>query len=171
MGEGLLYELKKALKLVESLKGEVYGVGGKENFRAASGHIDNAILESEEAVKEVVEKLELAISNIKESLNILESKNCESEKLERNLTSSLEILIQVLGHLEFQDIMAQRLLKVKGFINDIERILRKIFSLIGDEEISDNRTVENLTWDREVSQSDVDEMLKQMDGLEHNNES
>jgi chemotaxis protein CheZ len=165
----LLGEIKRVLGLIERLKDEVYGVKRREEgFDIASAHIDNAIEESERAVKEIVEKLEVAISYIQNGLGIIndikKNDNCiENLKvLERNLSQSATIFLSLLTHLEFQDIMAQRLLKVKGFIADIEKSILKIFSIVGTKEVRENEFDGKIRWDREISQSDVDRIMEEL---------
>ena len=69
--------------------------------------------------------------------------------------------------LEFQDIMAQRLLRIKGFLSDVEKSILRIVILAGIEEIENERKedlqkkLEELEWKKEVSQDEVDEIMKQ----------
>ncbi len=169
MEKSLLKEVKELLELVESFKQELSKVSvQKEGFRTVSHHIDRAISESEEATKKIIELISSSLSTIEELNKLVgvlpqEEKERLAEKHERlisNLTEALTLL-------EFQDILAQRLLKVKGFLSDIERSLVKIALLAGLEEVENSekqeieKKLEELEWKKEVTQEDVDEIMKQ----------
>jgi len=88
------------------------------------------------------------------------------EKLSSKLSELLSRLTEALTLLEFQDILAQRLLKVKGFLTDVEKSILKIAILAGIEEKGEGqeelkKKMEELEWKKEVSQQDVDEIMKQ----------
>ena len=70
--------------------------------------------------------------------------------------------------LEFQDIMAQRLLKVRDFLLDLEKSIVRVALVAGLEETEKEEEkeeirekLEELEWKKEVSQSEVDEIMKQ----------
>jgi hypothetical protein len=88
------------------------------------------------------------------------------EKAEKLLSGTLENLMSALTLLEFQDIMAQRLLRIKGFLSDVEKSILRIVILAGIEEIENERKedlqkkLEELEWKKEVSQDEVDEITE-----------
>jgi len=163
MEASLLKELQNLLKIVESFKKELADVSTKkEGFKAVNEHLDTAISESEEAAKKIID----IIGSSLEDLNKLSTMVKDSEALDivnsliRNLTNALTLL-------EFQDIIAQRLIKVKGFLSDLEKSIVRIALLAGIEEVEGEKQeelqkkLEELEWKKEVSQKDVDEILKQ----------
>jgi len=171
MGEGLFQELKRLLDIIENYKREIEGLQTrKEGFRTVNEHIKLAIRESEEATQRLIDNIMDITSLLKESLDVVEEVKDERIKdiLRRNCEKSLKILTESLTLLEFQDIVSQRLLKISNFITDLEKEILKILLLFGiKEEKSEEKReelkgkLEELEWKREVSQEDVDDILKQ----------
>ncbi|WP_457681731.1 hypothetical protein [Thermovibrio sp.] len=169
MEKNLLKELKELLELVESFKSEVSAISRKkEGFNLASGHIQTAITESEEATKKLIDSIGKTLEDLNALLEL--SQKVKDEELRKKFSSTISSLISRLTSdltlLEFQDILAQRLLKVKNFLNDLEKSILKITLLVGIEEDSEGKDelrkkMEELKWKKEVSQSDVDEIMKQ----------
>ncbi|WP_457626196.1 hypothetical protein [Persephonella sp.] len=171
MTEGLFQEVKKLLEIVEKYKKDVESLGSKrEGLRSVNTHLELAIKESEEATKKIID-------NILESTKIIQSlikkisginDNELKESLKEDMEKVLKILTESLTLLEFQDILSQRLLKISNFITDFEKEVLKILLLFGiSEEKSEERKeelkekLEELEWKKEVSQEDVDDILKQ----------
>lgn len=170
MDKSLLKELRELLNLVESFKNELSKVSSKrEGFKTVNMHIDTAISESEEATKRLIDTIGDSLEKLQKALELLsglegEAKNEVLEILNSvlvNLTNSLTLL-------EFQDIMAQRLLKVREFLSDLEKSIVKIALVAGLEETEEGeekeemkRKLEELEWKKEVSQEEVDEIMKQ----------
>ncbi len=169
MGKSLVKEIKDLLDLVESFKSEISKVSvQKEGFKAVSQHIEKAISESEEAAKKIIELINSSLSTINELREIIETVPEEKKKLfEEKEKELMNNLTEALTLLEFQDILAQRLIKVKNFLSDIEKSLVKIALLAGLEEVENSekeeieKKLEELEWKKEVTQDDVDEIMKQ----------
>ncbi|MEO2068168.1 MAG: hypothetical protein ABGX27_01490 [Desulfurobacteriaceae bacterium] len=173
MEKSLLQEVKELLEIVESFKAEISKVSiQKEGFKAVNQHIDTAINESEEATKKIIDIISVSLEAVNQSLEIVsqievnESFKEKIEKIKELLTNTSNNLINALTLLEFQDILAQRLLKVKNFFADIEKSILKIALLAGIEEATDRKEelekkLEELEWKKEVSQDEVDEIMKQ----------
>jgi len=170
MERSLLEELKGLLELVESFKNEISDISKKKKgFDLASDHIDSAISESEEATKKLIDSIGRTLEDLSQLLEI--SSQVSEPSVREALTSKISQLISRLTSdltlLEFQDILAQRLLKVKSFLNDVERSVLKIALLAGIEEKEGKeeeelrKKMEELQWKKEVSQEDVDEIMKQ----------
>ena len=169
MDKNLIKEIKELLGIVESFKEELSKIPAKEGFRAVNQHIDNAISESEEATKKIIELISSSLEVLQELLKEVEALDGEKKgKFSNGLNRLLSNLTNALTLLEFQDILAQRLLKVKRFLSDIEKSIVKIAILAGIEEIEDKeereelrKKLEEIEWKKEVSQNEVDEIMKQ----------
>ena len=167
MTEGLFQEVKKLLDIIESYKNDIESLGNKrEGLKSVNQHIELAIRESEEATKKLIDNImETAniLKNILEHLTIT-----DQERFKEDLQKAIKLLTESLTLLEFQDILSQRLLKISGFVTDLEKEILKILLLFGiKEEKSDEKReelkekLEELEWKKEVSQKDVDDILKQ----------
>ena len=170
MRTNLLREIKELLALVESFKSEISRISlRKEGFKAVNRHIDAAISESEEATKKIIDLIGISMETLQEILSLIQEfpDGERKERVVNLLSGTLENLINALTFLEFQDIMAQRLLKVKGFLSDVEKGVLKIALLAGIEEVEDEKKedlqkrLKELEWKKEISQEEVDEIMKQ----------
>jgi chemotaxis protein CheZ len=169
MDKSLLDELKELLQLIESFKSEISKVSAqKDGFKAVNHHIETAINESEEATKKLIDLIGDSLEKLQESLELTQKLTGEeAQKLQSLISATLNNLMSALTLLEFQDILAQRLLKVKTFISDVEKSILKIALLAGLEEKPQEekneikKKIEELEWKKEVSQEDVDEIMKQ----------
>ncbi len=170
MEKGLLKEIKELLTLIESFKDELSKVSSKrEGFRAVNKHIDSAISESEEATKKLIEAIGDSMEKLQRAIQLVEKMEGEGkEEVVSIINSVLTTLMNSLTLLEFQDIMAQRLLKVRDFLVDLEKSIVKVALVAGLEETEEEgekeeikKKLEELEWKKEVSQEDVDEIMKQ----------
>ncbi len=174
MEKSLIEELKQLLSLIENYKEEAKELGiKKEGFNTVKNHLNLAIEESKNAVELLIENinasLDLINSTIEEVKYLREnSDNKVLEKIEGNLQKVVEILTNSLTSLEFQDILAQRLQKTISFLSDVEKTILKILLILGikEEEFKDKqedfkKKLEELEWKKEVSQDDVDDILKE----------
>ncbi|RUM42808.1 MAG: hypothetical protein DSY35_04655 [Desulfurobacterium sp.] len=170
METNLLKEVKELLELIDSFKSEVTKISQqKEGFKAVSHHIDTAISESEEATKKVIDLIGSSLEAVQEVLSFLKElpEGEKRERAEELLSRTLKDLMNALTLLEFQDILAQRLLKIKEFLSELEKSILKIVILVGIEESEDGkkedlqRKLEELQWKKEISQDEVDEIMKQ----------
>jgi len=170
MEKGLLKEIKELLTLIESFKDELSKVSSKrEGFRAVNKHIDSAISESEEATKKLIEAIGDSMEKLQKAVQLVEKmEGEEKEEVVSIINSVLTTLMNSLTLLEFQDIMAQRLLKVRDFLVDLEKSIMRIALVAGLEETEEGeekeeikKKLEELEWKKEVSQEDVDEIMKQ----------
>ncbi len=170
MEKGLLKEIKELLTLIESFKDELSKVSSKrEGFRAVNKHIDSAISESEEATKKLIEAIGDSMEKLQRAVQLVEKMEGEGkEEVVSIINSVLTTLMNSLTLLEFQDIMAQRLLKVRDFLVDLEKSIVKVALVAGLEETEEEgekeeikKKLEELEWKKEVSQEDVDEIMKQ----------
>ncbi len=169
MEKNLLEELTELLNLIKSFKKEVSNISAKkEGFNHATGHIDAAISESEEATKKLIDLIGTVLEELNALLGL--ASKVDNEELKVNIESRVKnissLLTSALTLLEFQDILAQRLLKVKGFLSDLEKSLLKVVLSLGIEEKAGDqdelkKKMEELEWKKEVSQEDVDEIMKQ----------
>ncbi|WP_029521057.1 protein phosphatase CheZ [Persephonella sp. IF05-L8] len=171
MAEGLFQEVKKLLEIIEQYKKDIETLGSKkEGFKSVNTHIELAIKESEEATKKLIDNIMDISSDLKELLSLISQ--IEDEELKNKITTRLEKILSQLTNsltlLEFQDIVSQRLIKISNFISDVEKEILKILLLFGiSEEKSENKKeelrekLEELEWKKEVSQEDVDDILKQ----------
>ncbi len=169
MEKNLLEELTELLNLIESFKKEVSGISAKkEGISYATNHIDAAISESEEAAKKLIDLLGTVLEELNSLLGL--TSKVDNEELRLNIESRVKnitkLLTSALTLLEFQDILAQRLLKVKDFLSDLEKSLLKVILTLGIEERVGNedelkKKMDELEWKKEVSQEDVDEIMKQ----------
>ncbi len=171
MEEGLFQEVRKLINLVEKYKKDIESLSSKkEGFKNVNTHLKLAIQESEEATKKVIDNV-IKISSIL-TKTIEKLQNVQDSKLrgeiEKELKEAISMLTDTLTLLEFQDIMSQRLLKISDFISDVEKEILKIILLFGiQEEQSEKKKeelkerLEELEWKKEVTQDDVDDILKQ----------
>ncbi len=165
----LLKELKEFLELVESFKNEISDISKKrKGFNLASDQIENAINESEEAAKRLIDSIGQTLEDLNHILEL--ASQIKETDLREEITSKLKKLIFCLASdltlLGFQDILAQRLLKVKSFLVDVEKSILKVALLAGieknlldEEEL--RKKMEELQWKKEVSQEDFNQVMKQ----------
>ena len=170
MEKGLLNELKELLSLVESFKEELSKVSSKrEGFKAVNKHIDTAISESEEATKKLIDVIGDSLEKLQKAVELVAGLEGDSrEEVLKLLNTVLSNLMNSLTLLEFQDIMAQRLLKVRDFLSDLEKSIVRVALVAGLEETvveeekeEIKKKLEELEWKKEVSQEDVDQIMKQ----------
>ncbi len=168
MERNLLKELQDLLNLVETFKRELAEVSSKkEGIKTISEHINLSITESEEAVKRIIELIGKSLGDLEELKSLIGGLDEGRQRVaEEKLNSLSSQLTNALTLLEFQDILAQRLLKIKDFLNDLEKSLVRVLIISGLEEnkISDEevkKKLEELEWKKEISQEDVDEIMKQ----------
>ena len=170
MEKGLLNELKELLSLVESFKEELSKVSSKrEGFKAVNKHIDTAISESEEATKKLIDVIGDSLEKLQKAVELVAGLEGDSrEEVLKLLNTVLSNLMNSLTLLEFQDIMAQRLLKVRDFLSDLEKSIVRVALVAGLEETVEEeekeeikKKLEELEWKKEVSQEDVDQIMKQ----------
>ncbi|ADU96815.1 nitrogenase component 1 family protein [Thermovibrio ammonificans] len=169
MEKSLLDELKELLNLVESFKSEISKVSAHhKGFKAVNQHIDTAISESEEATKKLIDLIGNSLEELQKGIELAGNlKGEEAQKLTSILTTTLNNLMTALTLLEFQDILAQRLLKVKNFLSELEKSILKIALLAGledkpqEEQEEIQKKIEELEWKKEVTQEDVDQIMKQ----------
>ena len=170
MERGLLKELKELLDLIESFKEELSKVSSKrEGFKAVNKHIDTAISESEEATKKLIDVIGDSLEKLQKAVELVADLEGQSrEEVLKLLNAVLNNLMNSLTLLEFQDIMAQRLLKVRNFLSDLEKSIVRVALVAGLEEAQVEeekeeikKKLEELEWKKEVSQEDVDQIMKQ----------
>ncbi len=170
MEKGLLNELKELLSLVESFKEELSKVSSKrEGFKAVNKHIDTAISESEEATKKLIDVIGDSLEKLQKAVELVTGLEGDNrEEVLKLLNTVLSNLMNSLTLLEFQDIMAQRLLKVRDFLSDLEKSIVRVALVAGLEETvveeekeEIKKKLEELEWKKEVSQEDVDQIMKQ----------
>ncbi len=179
----ILQELKSLLNIVEQFHQELENLSlGKRGFKEAYSQLDKAIRESEEATKKLIdvvnknlERMKKISQDMDEILShgackhvtkIVKRDKKELNKMEKELTDSLALF-------SFQDISSQRILKVKNFLQDVEKGILRLMVAVGieDESMPESkkkeieRKLEDLEWKKEVTQEDVDELLKEL-GME-----
>ena len=111
-----------------------------KDFEIAYNHLDKSIHDSQNATQNILDL-------INQTLTLLKDSNIDdkiTEKLTQNLEKSIESL-------QFQDIMAQRLTKVKKFLINADKIIDKHSQIVD---------LNKFAWDKEIEQSDVDDILK-----------
>jgi len=171
MNEGLLTEIRKLINIIENYKQDVETLETKrEGLKSVNTHIELAIQESEEATKKLIDnivEITKTLQNVLKKVSLIEDATLRKSILEE-LEEAISRLTQSLTLLEFQDIISQRLLKISSFITDLEKEILKILILFGiNEEESPSKKeelkekLEELEWKKEVSQEDVDDILKQ----------
>ena len=179
----ILHELKTLLNILEQFHQELENLSlGKVGFKEAYSQLDKAIKESEESTKKLIDIINKNLKRVKKVhqdldevlahgackhvTKIIRKDKKEINKIEDDLTESLTLF-------SFQDISSQRILKVKKFLQDLEKSILRLMIAVGieDESIPEEKKkeiekkLEELEWKKEVNQEDVDEILKEM-GLE-----
>ncbi len=168
MERGLLKELQSLLSLVEDFKRDLSEISSKkEGLKAVNKHIDESISESEEAVKKLIDMISKALDELNELKLVVEKLGDRDREIaEEKINNLISILTNSLTLLEFQDILAQRLLKIKKFLSDLEKSILKMIITAGLEDeknLSKEKTqekLEELEWKKEVSQEEIDEIMK-----------
>jgi methylphosphotriester-DNA--protein-cysteine methyltransferase len=169
MERGLLKELQSLLSLVEDFKRDLSEISSKkEGLKAVNKHIDESISESEEAVKKLIDMISKALDELNELKLVVEKLGDRDREIaEEKINNLISILTNSLTLLEFQDILAQRLLKIKKFLSDLEKSILKMIITAGLEDeknLSKEKTqekLEELEWKKEVSQEEIDEIMKE----------
>jgi methylphosphotriester-DNA--protein-cysteine methyltransferase len=169
MERGLLKELQSLLSLVEDFKRDLSEISSKkEGLKAVNKHIDESISESEEAVKKLIDMISKALDELNELKLVVEKLGDRDREIaEEKINNLISILTNSLTLLEFQDILAQRLLKIKKFLSDLEKSILKMIITAGLEDekhLSKEKIqekLEELEWKKEVSQEEIDEIMKE----------
>ncbi len=172
----LIEEVKELINIVENYKKELENLDvKKDGFKSVDEHIRLSIEESEKYTTEIIADINSSLSCIKkaqENNQTLEKIYGDDPLLKENnrlLQNVYDTLFNDLTKLEFQDILSQRLLKIANFMKDLEREILKILLLFG---LSDNTKSEEekreikeklkeIEWKKEISQEDVDDILKE----------
>lgn len=175
MSTPLLEEAKSIIGMIEEYKNEIEALNlQKEGLKKVYSHIEQSIRESEAAVIKIIDMTSKNLSNLSKlsALNEALVQKYPGEPLAQEsgeiLKESGKLALDSLALFEFQDILAQRLQKATEFLSEIEkRILRLIllFGIHGVEpgkrdEIS--KKIENIAWEREIAQEDVDAIFKEL---------
>ncbi len=169
MERGLLKELQSLLSLVEDFKRDLSEISSKkEGLKAVNKHIDESISESEEAVKKLIDMISKALDELNELKLVVEKLGDRDREIaEEKINNLISILTNSLTLLEFQDILAQRLLKIKKFLSDLEKSILKMIITAGLEDEKNlskekiQEKLEELEWKKEVSQEEIDEIMKE----------
>ncbi len=176
----ILQELKSLLNIVEQFHQELENLSlGKVGFKEAYSQLDKAIKESEESTKKLIDIINKNLERVrkihqdlddvlehgvcKHVAKIIKKDKREINKIEKDLTESLTLF-------SFQDISSQRILKVKRFLQDVEKGILRLMVAVGieDENMPEEKKkeiekkLEELEWRKEVTQEDVDKILKEM---------
>lgn len=169
----VIEEIKNLLSLIESYKEEATDLNiKKEGFFAVKNHLKSAVDESKDAVETILNNINKTILNLEEILKLKDMLSDDNKEIKDKIDSlakeTISLLTDSLTKLEFQDIVGQRLNKVLSFIEDIEKSILKVLLILGiDEESSKEkkeelkRKLEELELKKEVSQDDVDDILKE----------
>jgi methylphosphotriester-DNA--protein-cysteine methyltransferase len=169
MERGLLKELQSLLSLVEDFKRDLSEISSKkEGLKAVNKHIDESISESEEAVKKLIDMISKALDELNELKLVVEKLGDRDREIaEEKINNLISILTNSLTLLEFQDILAQRLLKIKKFLSDLEKSILKMIITAGLEDEKNlskekiQEKLEELEWKKEVSQEEIDGIMKE----------
>ena len=174
MNKSLIEELKEIVKLVEDYKNEAKELGvKKEGFSSINKHLNLAIEESKSAVDLLIKNINSSIEMLQQTLELTKNLDGSTDKqtikkLEENIEKVIQLLTESLTALEFQDILAQRLKKSIEFLQDVEKTILKVLLILGinEEEFKDKQKefkekLEELEWKKEVTQDDVDDILKE----------
>ncbi|RMA97510.1 protein phosphatase CheZ [Hydrogenothermus marinus] len=169
----VIEEIKNLLSLIESYKEEATDLNiKKEGFFAVKNHLKSAVDESKDAVETILNNINKTILNLEEILKLKDMLSDDNKEIKDKIDSlakeTISLLTDSLTKLEFQDIVGQRLNKVLSFIEDIEKSILKVLLILGiDEESSKEKKeelkkkLEEIEWKKEVSQDDVDDILKE----------
>ncbi|WP_200763795.1 hypothetical protein [Nitrosophilus alvini] len=139
----------------------------KEYIETACSHLQQAAQESEKAAENI-----LKCTN--ETLTLLNSieKNLQNTHTDRENSEDIEKmknnLTRILSEAQFQDIFAQRLLKIDSFLKRLEKLIDETGTQIGISEKDVDtkskefiKSKEEFAWENEVEQKDVDDILKE----------
>ncbi|NPA52957.1 MAG: hypothetical protein GXO22_08685 [Aquificae bacterium] len=172
----LIEEVRELMSIIENYKKELENLDvKKDGFQSVDRHIRLSIEESEKYTSEIINDINASLSvlkkvqdNNKALLKIYGNDPLieENNQLVKNI---YDTLVNDLTKLEFQDILSQRLLKVASFMKDLEREILKIILLFGlndntkseEEKRELKEKLKEIEWKKEVSQEDVDDILKE----------
>jgi chemotaxis protein CheZ len=164
-------EIRDLIEKIENFKKIFSELNEKSSgFSIVNQHINKSITESEEATKKIIENITYSLSLIEENLSFLNGHvySMEIERIKENENQISANLTEALTLLEFQDILAQRLKKISSFLSEVEKDIVKIALELGLTQTKDSKEaekikkkLEELEWKKEVSQTDVDEILNE----------
>ncbi|NPA54347.1 MAG: hypothetical protein GXO21_06735 [Aquificae bacterium] len=164
-------DIKELLEKIENYKNQFLQLNEKSpGFSIVNKHIDKSIRESEEATKKIIENITYALSLLEENRSFLQGHvySMEIERIKENENQISTNLTETLTLLEFQDILVQRLKKISAFLEEVEKDILKIANELDLPEGSNTseaqkikRKLEELEWRKEVTQTDVDELLNE----------
>ena len=172
--KNILKEVKNLIIMIEKYKEEASELGvKKEGFDVVKNHLNLVIEESKSSVEKLINNINNALNNLEKILELNKKLKDTADKeiiqkQEEIIVNTMNILTESITLMEFQDIISQRVNKVLEFLQDIEKRILKILLLLGisDEEFKDKRKefkkkLEELEWEKEVKQDDVDDILKE----------
>ncbi len=172
--KSILEEVKNLIMVIEKYKEEASDLGvKKEGFEVVKNHLNLVVKESKSSVEKLINNINTVLSNLEKMLelnkkleNIADKEIVQEQK--KIIEDSIKILTESITLMEFQDIISQRVNKVLDFLQDIEKRILKILLLLGisDEDFKEKREefrkkLEELEWEKEVKQDDVDDILKE----------
>ncbi len=172
----LIEEVKELINIVENYKKELENLDvKKDGFKSVDQHIRLSIQESEKYTSEIINDISSALSILKkisennQTLKKIYGNDVLLEENSKLIDEVYNTLFNDLTKLEFQDILSQRLLKIANFMKDLEKEILKILLLFGlndstksekeKEEIREK--LKEIEWKKEVSQEDVDDILRE----------
>ena len=172
----LIEEVKELINIVENYKKELENLDvKKDGFKSVDQHIRLSIQESEKYTSEIINDISSTLSILKkisennQTLKKIYGNDALLEENSKLIDEVYNTLFNDLTKLEFQDILSQRLLKIANFMKDLEKEILKILLLFGlndstksekeKEEIREK--LKEIEWKKEVSQEDVDDILRE----------
>ncbi len=172
----LIEEVKELINIVENYKKELENLDVKKNgFKSVNQHIKLSIQESEKYTTEIISDINGCLKSLKKvqsncgTLKKIYGNDPLIEENEQLAKQIYDTLFNDLTKLEFQDILSQRLLKISDFLTDLEREILKILLIFGlkdntkseEEKREIEEKLKEIEWKKEISQEDVDDILKE----------
>lgn len=174
MDKNLINETKSFLTMIQSYQEELSTLHFEEKgIDTVNTHLKKSISESEEAAEKILDNIHRSLKYIEEIRSVCatmrsEGTTAEAEKIEQMLDIVQKNTVENLTLMEFQDILAQRLLKSSGLLDDLKSKMLKLILLMGINENENDEArqqmeakLNEIAWEKEVDQDDVDDILRQ----------
>ena len=174
MDKNLIEETKSFLDLIQSYQHELSALRFNEKgIDTVNGHLQKSISESEEAAEKILDNIHRTLENIERVRSLCRHWNqaasdTEAKELMERLDAIHADTVENLTLMEFQDILVQRLIKSSTLLEELKGRILKLILLLGINENSSEEErqqmeakLNEIAWEKEVNQNDVDDILKQ----------
>lgn len=170
MDKNLIDETRSFLELIQTYHHELSTLRFEEKgIETVNDHLQKSIQESEEAAEKILTNINRTLERnekLKAFKSLLPPE--QAAELGEHIDAIERCTVENLTLMEFQDILVQRLIKSSGLLEELKAKLLRLVLLLGIQESENAQEREKMeaklneiAWEKEVDQEDVDAILEQ----------